>query len=1131
AESAIFGRGAQRPSGTEAEDLRRRAGESAALGSLFELTGLRQVKDDLVTLKSTVAFEKERGDALATKQCSAIFTGNPGTGKTTVARLYGELLAELGALPCGGFEETSGAKLLADGVAGLRKLLDNLVDDGKPALAVGERVEHRPKPGGAAAGAAAKKTGATGAAAKKAGVAVAAAKKTAGPASGTVSAAHADGSYDVEFDGSPPKELCGVARAELRSLAKGGALFIDEAYQLEPKSNPMGRQVLDLLLTNMEDHRGRFVVVLAGYKKPMDELLEHNEGLPSRFRKRFEFADLSDDELAETLTAQLAAARCGADAKHVRIAARRLGRLRGTTGFGNARAVRNLVETARERQAARVVAERERGCGRGAGDHGLLAREDLLGPRIVDVDSAALRELEGLEGLQKVKASVKQLLGMMETNLEREEAEQRPAEVSLNRVFLGNPGTGKTTVARLYGQILRDVGLLSKGDVLVKFPSDFIGGALGQSEANTKAILEASRGCVLVIDEAYGLDPTGGGGGVKCPYKEAALTTIVEQVQGVAGEDRCVLLLGYREDMEAMLRRANPGLARRFQLDAAFVFEDYDDAALLRILLGKVAKIERTLAFEDARAVVRDLAKQRMRPRFGNAGAVDNAISEAVARSEQRLAALPPQERAADSALLLCDFVDGEVDAGAQKDPVAVFDGLVGMDDLHDFAQKCVRTVAAARARGRDPLDDVELTFKFVGNPGTGKTTVARRMGAFFEALDLLGGGVFVETSASDFNTGFVGQAAQRTRAKFDEARGGVLFVDEAYRLHDSANPFMKDAVDEMVNLLTEPAFKGKMVLVLAGYEAQVDAMMDNVNPGLKSRVTQTIRFPDLDASTVAALLCTHLEAKGFVVAGIRGAALEVQARRLCEAPQFANGRDVELWAKRVAGECTASDTVQNAHVANALASLLADRRPPAAPAARAPRGAAARSSAAAPPPPPAAVVVEKAVVVEERVELFADEEAELCAAMRDGGDAIVAALQEACVALGYDKTHETRMALAAVLEEFARGGALAVNIVAFVHEQTSAKGAEIENALRPQAPIVLASMRQKIKYEEDRLAELDRLDEVAKQAAIAREMAVQKRLMGICPAGYSWYREGSGWRCGGGSHYVSANDPSLFVD
>lgn len=123
---------------------------------------------------------------------------------------------------------------------------------------------------------------------------------------------------------------------------------------------------------------------------------------------------------------------------------------------------------------------------------------------------------------------------------------------------------------------------------------------------------------------------------------------------------------------------------------------------------------------------------------------------------------------------------------------------------------------------------------------------------------------------------------------------------------------------------------------------------------------------------------------------------------------------------------------------------------------------------------------------------------------------------------LGYDETHETRKTLAAILEEAASGGKLSEDIISYVRKITGASEEQVDSALRSQIPAVLNSVRAKVKYEEDRLAELARLDEEEKRKAIAREKAVQAKLAGMCPMGFSWYRQGSGWRCTGGSHFVA---------
>ena len=127
--------------------------------------------------------------------------------------------------------------------------------------------------------------------------------------------------------------------------------------------------------------------------------------------------------------------------------------------------------------------------------------------------------------------------------------------------------------------------------------------------------------------------------------------------------------------------------------------------------------------------------------------------------------------RAENQELLLEDFV---VDPPHVADPALVFDGLVGCEAIKARLAEYRAVVDAAARAGRDPIDDLALTFCFQGSPGTGKTTVARRFGMLFESLGVLPSSDVVQVSASDFSTGFVGQTGARTRDIFDSARGAV---------------------------------------------------------------------------------------------------------------------------------------------------------------------------------------------------------------------------------------------------------------------------------------------------------------------------------------------------------------------
>ncbi|KAI1634928.1 P-loop containing nucleoside triphosphate hydrolase protein [Biscogniauxia mediterranea] len=1023
-----------------------------SLDTLMNMIGLESVKKQFLNIKTKVDTTIRQNTDLKDERFGAALLGNPGTGKTTVARLYAKFLSSVGAIPGDHFEETTGSKLAHDGVQGCKDLIDQILQKG------------------------------------------------------------------------------------------GGVFFLDEAYQIVSGASFGGKQVLDFLLAEIENLTGKVVFVFAGYRKQMEAFFAHNPGIPSRIPIELCFEDYEDDELLKIMNYQLGKkfgknmkVEGGSYGLYMRIVARRIGRGRGREGFGNAREVQNVLQVICDRQADRLHRERRQGKNP---DDFLLRKIDLIGPepsRAITKNKDWL-ELQSLIGLKSVKQSVQALLYRLQTNYERELAEKPLIECSLNKVFVGNPGTGKTTVGKLYGKILAALGLLSNGEVVIKNPADFVGGALGQSEKNTKAILDATKGKVLIIDEAYGLAGGSGVGAVSDPYKVAVVDTIVAEVQSTALEDRCVLLLGYKEQMEDMFKNVNPGLSRRFPISAGFEFEDFDDDELRKILDLKLKK-QGFKAGEAAKNVVLDvLRRERNRPNFGNAGAVDIILDQAKERQQKRLSEFPNSKNV--------DFldprdIDPDFDRGehAATNIHMLFKGVIGCEDIIEQLEGYQQVVKNMKGMGSsDPEIRAQIPFSFLfrGPPGTGKTSTARKIGKIYYDMGFLTEATVVECSATDIIGQFVGHTGPKVQDKFKEALGRVLFIDEAYRL--SGDHFAKEAMDEIVDCLTKEKYQFKLVVILAGYDNDINRLM-NQNPGLTSRFPETISFYNLPAHNCRDLLMQCLSQKKLDISELEASpTLDSKLLdlfgTLSRTDSWGNARDVQTLAKSVfsrimkAKTDKPNKTVPEAlvlEVINAMIKERTDRQQSRLPTSLGPpiqqqqqqqqhafqqpprtetSTTTTTTQETAPPPPPPAP--EQTVVQQAPDEQTQDATSPPPHPVRDAGvsDAVWEQLQR-------DKAAEAQRRRA-----LARARQQAAALERQVREQAALAAADADAARREELRRLEAARDAAVR------ARLEQEERARREQAVKEALARSGR----CPVGFAWIPQGDGgYRCAGGSHYVAA--------
>ncbi len=270
----------------------------------------------------------------------------------------------------------------------------------------------------------------------------------------------------------------------------------------------------------------------------------------------------------------------------------------------------------------------------------VLTKQQLLAP---------LHDLIGLSG---VKQSIDELYAYLAVQSLRSQAGLKLNKTVLHMIFSGRPGTGKTTVARLLGPILRSLGILSEGHVIEVERADLVGEYIGHTAQKTRALLERAMGGILFVDEAYAIAR----GGEK-DFGREAIDTLVKGMED-RNHDLVVILAGYEREMKYFLS-LNPGLSSRFPLHV--FFPDYSEHELLQIAAVMVRERQYHLAPDATLSLRQQLRREQVREDFSNARTVRNIVERAVRRQAVRVMEQSEPTRRELMTLVAADF-RGETD-------------------------------------------------------------------------------------------------------------------------------------------------------------------------------------------------------------------------------------------------------------------------------------------------------------------------------------------------------------------------------------------------------------------------------------------------------------------------------------
>jgi AAA+ superfamily predicted ATPase len=635
---------------------------------------------------------------------------------------------------------------------------------------------------------------------------------------------------------------------ELFSELRDRVVVIDHIDRLfeESKERDNSSDLPEAIVELMKARKDSLSIVLTGTKAVMDSFI--NEDMRNQIYGRLDITGYTTDELVE-LTCKLASEKGFFIKQSAYKALRKRIQVERCAGeFANAITLEAVLQDAIKRKAERhknMVSEDNMDTLLQF-DGEDFEPEDSVGESIEEL----LDKLDGLTGLETVKKEVRSKIEgvVVQQNAIELGAKRSDGFGTLHMLFKGGPGTGKTTVARIIGKIYQKLGVLPKGNVFVECSrKDLVGEYQGHTAKKTHDKVMEALGGVLFIDEAYSLVQGQGD-----TFGLEALSTLVADIENYR-DSIMVILAGYSEEIEELISH-NPGLASRFPNEIQF--EDYTSNEMADIFGYIVREKGMLLDRNTSDAVLRLIKEKSAKKDFGNARGVRNLVEKVKSSMERRLMEMKSEGELLsrnDYDIIRAQDIEAIINQKSVKEKTVedLMKELENMTGLASVKRKVREMVALIKRKQISEELNYEvnnsfgsLHLVFLGNAGTGKTTVARLIGQIYEKLGVLNNGdIFVECSRAGLIGQYQGHTTKKVEDKVKEAEGGILFIDEAYDLcHGNNDDFGREIVSTLLKAIEDK--RDNLMVIMAGYKDKIEEFF-STNQGLKSRMATQIIFED----------------------------------------------------------------------------------------------------------------------------------------------------------------------------------------------------------------------------------------------------------------------------------------------